>query len=219
MGPQGVVGPTGDTGADGLMGPRGLPGPHGPTGARGDTGATGVQGLVGAKGDTGVQGNLGPTGPAFAPTFIHVDSTVPQALNQEDPVTFEATNTALGSVAHPTGTGDIFVWQSGYYNVYFNVYHVEACQFSSFMNGIMIPGTTTGSASGASQNSSSFIFYVSPADVLGTPTLLSPTGFAARIQLKNHTSYVPVVHLDLASGSGSVSPQVTATVVLFLLSP
>jgi hypothetical protein len=177
----------------------------------GPTGATGEQGL---KGDTGF---VGATGPAFSPSFLHADSTVPQSLNQEDAVSFDEDTTQYGSVAHQPNSPNIFIWSPGYYHVYFNVYHLEACQFTSFVNGVPVAGTTTGSPSGSSQNSTTYILYVSPSDVLGTPTLLSPTGFAAKLNLVNHTSFVPVVHLDLAAGSGSASPQITATITIFKL--
>jgi hypothetical protein len=196
------MGLRGDTGDRGLDGAQGLMGP---------TGATGEQGL---KGDTGF---VGATGPAFSPSFLHADSTVPQSLNQEDAVSFDEDTTQYGSVAHQPNSPNIFIWSPGYYHVYFNVYHLEACQFTSFVNGVPVAGTTTGSPSGSSQNSTTYILYVSPSDVLGTPTLLSPTGFAAKLNLVNHTSFVPVVHLDLAAGSGSASPQITATITIFKL--
>jgi hypothetical protein len=198
----------GDTGAQGLKGDMGDTGAQG---LKGDMGDTGAQGL---KGDTGSQGH---TGPAFSPTFLHADSTVPQSLNQEDAVSFDQDTTQYGSIAHQPNSPNIFIWSPGYYHIYFNVYHLEACQFTSFINGVPVVGTTTGSPSGSSQNSTTYILYVSPSDVLGTPTLLSPTGFAAKLNLVNHTSFVPVVHLDLAAGSGSASPQITATITVFKL--
>jgi hypothetical protein len=210
----------GDTGAQGLKGDRGDMGLRGDTGDTGDMGAQGLKGDTGAqglKGDTGAQGLQGETGPAFSPTFLHADSTVPQSLNQEDSVSFDQDTIQYGSIAHQANSPNIFIWSSGYYHVYFNVYHLEACQFTSFMNGVPVVGTTTGSPSGSSQNSTTYILYVSPSDVLGTPTLLSPTGFAAKLNLVNHTSFVPVVHLDLAAGSGSASPQITATITIFKL--
>jgi hypothetical protein len=213
-GAQGVMGSTGDRGDMGLRGPTGDKGEKGDQGVAGVKGDTGAQGLAGVKGDTGF---VGATGPSFSPTFLHADSTVPQALNQEDAVSFDPNAIQYGSIAHQPNTPNIYIWSPGYYHVYFNVYHLEACQFTSFINGVPVPGTTTGSPSGSSQNSTTYILYISPSDVLGSPTVLSPTGFAAKLNLVNHTSFVPVVHLDLAAGSGSASPQITATLTLFRL--
>jgi len=50
-----------------------------------------------------------------------------------------------------------------------------------------------------------------------SPTGLSPSGFAAKIQLVNHTSYVPFVTLDGTTGSGSAIPQTRAALSMFKL--
>jgi len=216
-GPMGETGSQGDTGAQGALGPVGPVGPVGPrgaTGAQGLMGWTGAQGLQGVKGDTGTQGS---TGPMFAQTFLHVDSVTEQVLAAEQAVSFDSAAVVYGGIAHVANTPDMYIWQTGFYHVYFNVYHLEACQITSFLNGVPLDGTVTGSPTGSSQNSSTFIIYISPSDVLVTPTLLSPTGFAAKLNLVNHSSYVPLIHLDLASGSGSVPNQINATMTIFRL--
>lgn len=75
-----------------------------------------------------------------------------------------------------------------------------------------------GSPAGSSQNSASIIIYLSPADVLVNSTILSPTGSAAIINFRNHTSHSPLVLLNGLAGSGSATPQITATTVIFRLS-
>lgn len=219
-GAMGETGSQGDTGAQGALGPVGPVGPVGPRGATGAqglmgwTGAQGLQGLQGVMGDTGAQGS---TGPVFAQTFLHVDSNLPQSIGPEEPVSFDLTEVVYGSIAHVPNSGDVYIWQAGFYHVYFNIYHLEACQFTMFMNGAVVSGTTVGSPSGSGQNSATVLVYVSPSDVLVSPTLLSPTGFAANVQLRNHSSYAPIIHLDLASGSGSAPNQLTATMTVFRL--
>lgn len=113
--------------------------------------------------------------------------------------------------------GELYFWRAGYYHVYFNLYHNEPCQFSVFLNGSVLPGTAAvGSPTAGSQNSGGFIFLLSPSDFTSL-TFLSPTGFAAKIQIVNHTSFVPFVTLNGLTGSGSVTPQLTATATIFLL--
>jgi hypothetical protein len=46
---------------------------------------------------------------------------------------------------------------------------------------------------------------------------LSPSGFACKLQLRNHTSYAPVVSLDGTSGSGSAEPDVNCSLTVILL--
>ena len=61
------------------------------------------------------------------------------------------------------------------------------------------------------------IFVMDLSDVAVTPCDISPTGFAALIQLRNHTSYVPFVTLDGVEGSGSASPQMVANITLQMI--
>ena len=46
---------------------------------------------------------------------------------------------------------------------------------------------------------------------------MSSSPNSAKLELVNYRSFVPIVHLDLASGSGSILPQINATLSLFLL--
>ena len=100
--------------------------------------------------------------------------------------------------------------------MFYNLYHIEPCQFSVFKNGILLPFTTIGSPTGSAQNSTVIIFEIKTIDFT-TPTFLSPSGFACDIQVVNHTSFVPLVLLNGSSGSGNANPQIRATVTMFLL--
>jgi len=149
---------------------------------------------------------------------LHAYSDVDQFIPTEAPVFFNNTNSQSGKCKHIIGDSNLYFWQAGYYHIYTNLYHQEACQFSLFLNGVVVTGSTIGSPTGASQNSTSLIIAVNPGDI-STPvsTSISPTGFAAVFELKNHTSFVPVITLNGIGGSGSALPQVTATITLFLL--
>jgi hypothetical protein len=198
------MGPTGEKGDQGEMGP---------TGDKGD------QGEMGPTGDKGDQGETGPTGPVFqfSPTFIHMDRSSDQTLLPEDNVVFDNASVIQGDCYLDAPSGDVLIWAPGYYNMYFNIYHQEACQFSTFLNNNLIPGTIVGSPTGSAQNSSSAIFYISPTDILYLTTPFSPIGTAAVVNFRNHTSFAPVIHLNGQSGSGSASPQIVATSVIFKL--
>jgi hypothetical protein len=223
MGPTGPTGDKGDigpTGPTGDKGDKGDIGPTGPTGDMGPTGPTGDKGDIGPTGPTGDKGDVGPTGatgPAFSPTFIHVDRTTDQTLLAEDNVIFDTIAVKQGDCDAIINSSELLFWSAGYYHIYFNIYHQEPCQFTIFLNDNPIPGTTVGSPTGAAQNSSTVIVYISPLDLFYYPTNLSPSGFSAKIQFRNHTSFAPSITLNGQSGSGSVPNQVVATVSIFKL--
>jgi hypothetical protein len=150
---------------------------------------------------------------------MHADRATDQVLAQDDAVIFDQPGVSYGNCFHPNNSSNFYVWQSGYYHIFFNVCHQEPCQFSIFLNGALLPGTTVGSPTGASQNTLTAIAYISPADILVTPTGFSPSGFAADLQVVNHHSFVPFVTLNGLAGSGSASPQMVAACSIFLLAP
>jgi len=159
----------------------------------------------------------GSQGPPFSPTFINIERFANQVIGPEQPVIFDTLSAKYGDCDWVLNTSPIVLWTPGYYKVLYNIYHVEPCQFTVFLNGIPIIGTTVGSPIGASQNASTNIIYLSPADVLVTPTSLSPSGFAATLEFVNHTSYSPTINLSNNTGSGSAVPQIVATVSIFRL--
>jgi hypothetical protein len=81
---------------------------------------------------------------------------------------------------------------------------------------VVTPGGIFSSPTGATQNLCSLILYIDASEFI-SPTFLSPSGFACKVQLKNHTSYVPVVSLDGTSGSGSAEPDINCSLTLILL--
>jgi hypothetical protein len=207
MGPIGLTGPEGPQGPIGTMGPIGLTGPEGPQGPMGTMGPIGL---------TGPEGPQGPQGPPFAQTFIHVDRETDQTLFANDSVIWDANQVVLGSAGHNSGESELYIWESGYYHMYYNLYHQEPCQFTIFKNNVVLPGTTIGSPTGSSQNSASIIFQLTEDDLV-SPTDLSPSGFAAKLQVTNYSSFAPAITLNGLTGSGSASPQITATVTIFKL--
>ena len=109
------------------------------------------------------------------------------------------------------------MWQSGYYYVTVSLHHKEPCQFSIIKNDIVVvPGGIFSSPTGSTQSVCSLIMYVDASDLI-SPTALSPSGFACKVQLRNHTSYAPVISLDGTSGAGSAEPDINCSISLFLL--
>jgi hypothetical protein len=210
----GATGFTGPTGFTGATGPTGFTGAIGPTGFTGAIGPTGFTGAIGPTGFTGAIGPTGFTGAKSPATFINVVRDVDQLLAPEDNVLWSAAPLSFGSITVDPSTNQIIVWQSGYYTVYFNIYHQEPCQFAVYLNETIVFGSIVGSPTGSAQNSSSLIIYISPEDITFYTTPLSPLGTAAIIQFRNHTSFAPIITLNGQSGSGSASPQIVATAVI-----
>jgi len=209
-GEQGERGERGDTGEQGERGDTGEQGERGDTGEQGERGDTGEQGI---PGETGPRGDTGPQQPAGIATFINTYSTSTQVLATEDPVVFDSNNALFGSVSHTPGESLIYLWSPGFYHIYYNLYHIEPCQFTLFLNNNVVPGSIVGSPTGASQNSSVVIIEILQSDLI-VPFIGAPGGFAATFQLRNHTSFSPTVILDGATGSGSASPQIRATITI-----
>jgi hypothetical protein len=185
----------------------------GPTGDKGDAGDMGPMGPTGDKGD---KGDSGPTGPiGFNPVFIHVARNTDQILFAEDNVEFNSVPVKMGgcSLTLPSST-DLEIWETGYYHLYYNIYHTEPCQFSMFKNNVIVTDSTVGSPTGSSQNSVTLILVITPEDILANISTISTIGTSAIIQFRNHTSYSAQVTLNGRFGSGSAEDQITAVVVL-----
>jgi hypothetical protein len=215
-GPEGPEGPIGTMGPIGLTGPEGPRGPIGPIGLTGPEGPEGPEGPIGLTGPEGPQGPVGPEGPVFAQTFLHVDRETDQILVANDSVLWDANPIVFGNAGVTLGESGLYIWESGYYHMYYNLYHQEPCQFTIFKNNTVLPGTTIGSPTGSSQNSATVIFILTDDDLISL-TDLSPTGFAAKLEIRNYISFVPAVTLNGLGGSGSATPQTTANVTIFKL--
>jgi len=205
-------GPPGKTGSQGVPGDVGPPGPVGPRGPGGPVGSSGPHGSVGPPGPPGPPGMGG-----MCDTFINIYSTNQQQVNQNSAIVFDNNNYIQGSCFHSPNTSDIYIWKPGFYYVYTNIYHIEGCQFSIYKNSTsIVPGSTIGSLTGSSQNSSNMILQVTSEDFT-TPTTNSPTGMACKIEIFNNTPYIPFVTLYDSTGLGYSIPQINASLTLFLL--
>ena len=191
------------------------------TGFTGCTGPTGPMGMTGEVGSIGVTGPTGPTGMVynnFSNTFMNVYSTSQQQINSNNPVIFDVNNSILGDCVHLPNSSQLLFWRTGHYFVYVNLYHIEGCQFSLYKNSTsIVPGSTIGSLSGTTQNSSSMILYIGDIDMT-FQTNLSPTGYACNIELINNTAGgTGYVTLYDASAVGFPISQINATITILLL--
>jgi hypothetical protein len=217
MGPTGLKGDKGDTGATGEMGPTGLKGDKGDTGATGDKGDKGDQGDKGEKGDKGDQGDTGATGPANYVSFLNVYSTTPQNIAAEQAINFETQSVVIGDCYHALGSSDVYIWRTGYYYVSVVIHHQEPCQMAVMKNDVfVVQNGIFSSPTGSTQINHAFIFKVENTDMVSAQAL-SPTGFACKIQVKNHTSFAPIIQLDGVTGAGSASPETVASLSLIFL--
>lgn len=187
LGPAGALGPRGSTGEDGQLGATGpagavgSPGPAGPLGPRGATGAKGAigpmgptgalgpsgpMGSPGPKGDTGATGRVGATGSRGGiAAFAYVYNESAEVVPISSAVTFDGNGPLLG-VTHAPGSSSIVVTSGGTYLVDFSTSGVEPSQFTLFVDGTAVPGTTYGSGAGTQQNAGQAIVTLSAGDSL-----------------------------------------------------
>jgi hypothetical protein len=222
IGVTGVTGATGATGATGVTGATGATGPRGqaqqgPVGPTGPIGTIGPTGPAGPLGPTGPIGPIGPTGPPPTEqnTFINICRISDVAVTQEAAVVYDVVIQKFGSVEYNVGGASIFLWQPGYYQIYYSVFPQQPAQFAVKLNDTIIPGSIVGSTSGSINGS--IIVLISTNDLTQSVDFPTPTGFAALIQIVNHTSNVPIVLLNGSTGSGTQTTQVRATLTINLV--
>jgi hypothetical protein len=229
-GPRGKKGPKGDRGCRGHRGHRGPTGYTGYTGFTGPMGPQGEQGPQGEIGPTGWQGELGPTGPTgwigpigptgstgphyICETYLNIYNLTHYSVLPEAPLIFDSHRTIAGNIGHILNTGEIYVWEAGVYFVHFELFHLEPAQFGLFLNDVYYSDSVETNQSSATILSSSLLVRVTDADLIPTD---SPFGIAAKIQIRNHTSFPPLgVTLNGHAGTGyMVSPN--SSMIMFLL--
>lgn len=161
QGEQGVAGEPGAAGAPGPVGPRGSDGARGTTGARGATGATGPADAPGAAGPEGPQGEQGIQGiQGIAGADGSIEAALFYALMPGDNA---ATVAVGGSVSFPQdgpatsadivrSTDSVITLSTpGVYRVSVQVSVDEAGQLVLALDGVELPYTVAGRATGTNQ--------------------------------------------------------------------
>jgi len=112
----------------------------------------------------------------------------------------------------------MYVWEAGTYFLTFHIFHLEPAQVAVFKNDNVVTGSVSGDQVAQTNLSYSMLIEIFEADFV-SPTELSPFGLAAKLNIRNHTSYAPFVTLDGHLGTGSQVDESNINVVLVLLRP
>lgn len=153
QGPTGPQGPIGATGPQGPVGPAGAIGPIGPQGPIGETGPIGATGPAGPVGPQGPQGETGPAGTvlAFADFYalMPCDNAAPIAPGGD--VAFPQDGPSSGGSITRLSDCSFALSDVGVYQVLFQVSADDAGQLLLTLNGVQLPYTVVGRATGTSQ--------------------------------------------------------------------
>jgi hypothetical protein len=168
---------------------------------------------------TGCHGPTGPPGPScpFSNTFIYLNRETEQLLEKEMAIQWTSNSIKVGDIDNITNTSEIFIWKAGFYIVHYNICSQQACRFALFKNGNIVSGSTINSIAGFEQNSVFLIMCINKSD-LSFPTSISPIGFAAKIEVVNHTSTTSNIRLISLNTKDTSTPQMVATISISLLS-
>ncbi|ETT84145.1 collagen-like protein [Viridibacillus sp. FSL R5-0477] len=116
-------------------------------------------------------------------------------------IIFDSTGIVTPGITHVPGTSQIIVTTPGIYEINYVVSGVEPNQFTLFLNGAPVTGTTYGSGAGTQQNTGQAIISLAS---------------GSSLTLRNHSSAAAVTLQTLAGGT---QINVNASIVLKLLSP
>jgi hypothetical protein len=136
-----------------------------------------------------------------------------QTIKGGESILFDVCCARVGDCSSLENHTGLYFWKPGYYYITIELYHKEACQFTLFLNGTPLSGTTFGSPSASSQLSFTSIILIKACDLTTTTRAHSNV---AKLEVVNYKSYISSVTLGGISGSGSI-PQTTASLTGFLL--
>lgn len=190
VGPTGAPGPTGATGATGAQGVTGAAGatgatgptgPTGSTGAPGPTGPVGITGATGATGPTGATGATGATGSSdYAEFYALMPGDNPSTVAAGADVQFPQIGVTSGSIFELTPS-QFALATAGTYDVSFQVPVDEPGQLALALNGVILPYSVVGRATGNSQIVGEALVTAAAGDILevqnppGNPFALTVT--------------------------------------------
>jgi hypothetical protein len=151
-------------------------------------------------------------------TFLNIYNDVIQTVLQENPVLFNNHRIIVGNCGHVLNSGNIEVWEPGYYYIHYNISHQEPVQLAIFLNNTILVGTTVGTQNAGDEADSTAIVRIDQNDIINQ-SIISPTGLSAWLELRNHTSFTPTgITINGHQGSGSQLNQRNASAILLQLS-
>ncbi|HOJ77062.1 MAG TPA: collagen-like protein [Bacillota bacterium] len=199
-GATGATGPAGATGATGPAGPAGATGATGPAGATGATGPAGATGATGPAGATGATGPIGPTGPGFPATYAYIYNVDEVSIPVEADLPFSTNGLIVGGIAHTPGATEIFINETGDYEITFSVQADRVNQFALFLNDVLVPGS---------------IYSIGAANIGNIGSVIISITAPAVLTIRNHTSFNAVT---LQTEIGGLQNQVNAAIKIIRLS-
>jgi hypothetical protein len=111
-------------------------------------------------------------------------------------VAFDSNGILSSGITHTAGSSAIILTIAGTYKITFSLSTVEPSQYTAFLNGVAITGSTYGSGAGTQQNNGQVIVAVADGDVL---------------TIRNYTSAAATTLQTLAGGTEA---SVNASVVI-----
>lgn len=166
-------------------------GPAGATGAAGPTGPSGTAGATGSAGATGVTGSTGATGPVGPSSYAEFYALMPPdnaaTVAPGSAVQFPQDGPAQAGISR-TGPSTFVVTVAGTYRITFVVSVTEAGQLQLTRNGLGLPYTVNGRATGTSQISGDALVQAAAGDIIsvvnpvGSSTALTITPLAGGVQ-------------------------------------
>jgi len=107
-----------------------------------------IIGPIGTQGIQGITGATGSSGTAVLGAYACIYNTAAQVVAVEADVTFSNNGVIVGSITHAPATTSINLDSAGDYSIWFIASCVEPTQFTLFLNGDTVVGTTYGSGAG-----------------------------------------------------------------------
>jgi hypothetical protein len=186
LGPQGAQGPAGASGSSGAQGPAGPAGSNGAQGPAGPSGSNGAQGPAGPVGPQGPQGIQGPAGSGGFIDYAYIYNVGPQVIALQADIPFDTNGPLTSGISHTPSSTTVLLTNAGTYLVNWSVSGVEPNQFTVFLNGAPVAGSTYGSGAGTQQNTGQVVFIA---------------GAGSTLTLRNHTSTAGITLQTLAGGT------------------
>jgi hypothetical protein len=146
---------------------------------------------------------------------LRIYNDVQQSVDLEDPVLFNHNGIIVGNLAHVLNSGYILIGEVGYYEIQGKLFHEYAIQVALFLNGVLLPGSVMGEPATNAMGIIHYILKIMPGDL--SPDINSPSGVAAILELRNHTSYITPITLNGREGSGSDTTQSNASMMVIQL--
>ncbi len=124
--------------------------------------------------------------PVPVPAYAYLYNNAAQTVDTAQPVAFGNNGALYGGIEHTPGSTAVTIAEAGTYGVWFSVTGTAANQFSLSLDGAPVPGTSYGSAAGATGPAIRILtpgFAVVTAAANSTLELVNETGSAVTLSV------------------------------------